>query len=147
MSEHEPNEEIRTILAKVLAHAGSRADALLDERERARIREELGPGDDLGQRVTAAIEAKLLAQERRLARAFARFDLDGDGVVTVEEIQEILGMDRLDAEAFVSQFDRDGDERVDYGEFLVASLVQQGFWSGAEAESWAREARPSRRGA
>lgn len=117
--------EVQAILARALAHARSKPDSFLSARERERL------ADDAA--IEAALDAKLRAQEQRLAKAFARFDLDGDGVVTVEEIQSILGLERTDAEAFVAQFDRDGDARVDYPEFLYASLAQQGFVVADEA--------------
>jgi hypothetical protein len=117
--EREMTPEVQEILAKALAVARTNAEAFLGARAYERL------DDDAA--LDAALEAKLEAEEQRLAKAFARFDLNGDGVVSVEEIQEILGLDRIDAEAFVAQFDRDGDERVDYQEFLLASFARQGL--------------------
>ena len=105
-------EEIRT---KALAAARAQPELLLGARASSSA--------DLDAALASALDATI----ERLSKSFSRFDLNGDGVVSVEEIQEILGLDRLDAEGFVAQFDRDGDEQVDYGEFLIASLAQRGL--------------------
>lgn len=115
----EMTPEVQAILARARAHALSNPNAFFSDRERERLANDTD--------IEAAIDAKLRVLEQRLAKAFERFDVDGDGVVTVEEIQSILGLERSDAEAFVAQFDRDGDACVDYQEFLLASLAQHGL--------------------
>lgn len=126
MSDRESSPEVQKILADALAHLRAKGDAALSTFERERVAEQAADGD-LEAATTAALRAKIDGQLGRLAKSFDRFDLDGDGVVTVDEVQQILGMGRTDAEGFVSQFDRDGDEQVDYGEFLIASFIRLGF--------------------
>lgn len=126
MSDRESSPEVQKILADALAHLRAKGDAALSTFERERVAEQAA-GGDLEAATTAALRAKIDGQLGRLAKSFDRFDLDGDGVVTVDEVQQILGMGRTDAEGFVSQFDRDGDEQVDYGEFLIASFIRLGF--------------------
>ncbi|EDM80179.1 hypothetical protein PPSIR1_36052 [Plesiocystis pacifica SIR-1] len=126
MSDRESSPEVQKILADALAHLRAKGDAALSTFERERVAEQAA-GGDLEAATAAALRAKIDGQLGRLAKSFDRFDLDGDGVVTVDEVQQILGMGRTDAEGFVSQFDRDGDEQVDYGEFLIASFIRLGF--------------------
>ncbi|GAA0945970.1 EF-hand domain-containing protein [Nonomuraea longicatena] len=55
---------------------------------------------------------------------FARFDSDGDGLITVEEIHRVnaalgtRGLDRNEIELFVRSADSDGDGRIGLEEFV-----------------------------
>mgnify|MGYP001446107217 CR=1 FL=1 len=72
-----------------------------------------------------------MADAREVARAeFERFDTDGDGLLTADEIRRAnealggLGASEAEIEAFIASADRDGDGRVGLDEF--AALVGGG---------------------
>lgn len=59
-----------------------------------------------------------------LKEAFGMFDIDGDGTVTLTELREVmrsLGQDPTDAELveMISSVDDNGDNEIDFEEFLV----------------------------
>jgi calcium-dependent protein kinase len=66
--------------------------------------------------------------------AFSVFDLDGDGKITLQELQkvlgnssvgEMLGADSSSMAELLRQVDRDGDGTIDFGEFM-AMMRDQG---------------------
>jgi len=65
-----------------------------------------------------ALNRKLMAKEERLYEAFLRFDLNGDGRVTLDEIGRALG-DPSKAKELIAEVDVDGDGTVSYDEFLL----------------------------
>ena len=68
--------------------------------------------------------------------AFARFDGEGSGSISLVHFEEVLGSLRTDTgtgitdllgshsnvRRFARHFDKDGDGRIDYGEFVKASI-------------------------
>ncbi|WP_157244331.1 EF-hand domain-containing protein [Nonomuraea typhae] len=56
---------------------------------------------------------------------FARFDTDGDGVITVEEIRQVnealgtKGLDRAEIELFIKSADKNGDGHIGLEEFVA----------------------------
>ncbi|MEU4573914.1 EF-hand domain-containing protein [Nonomuraea sp. ATR24] len=72
-----------------------------------------------------------MTDAREAAKAeFTRFDADGDGLLTAEEIRKAndalggLGASEAEIEAFIASADRDGDGRIGLEEF--AGLVGGG---------------------
>ncbi|MFG1944802.1 EF-hand domain-containing protein [Nonomuraea sp. NPDC048826] len=72
-----------------------------------------------------------MADAREAAKAeFERFDADGDGLLTADEIRQAnealggQGAAEAEIEAFISSADRDGDGRIALEEFV--SLVGGG---------------------
>ncbi|HLU74866.1 MAG TPA: EF-hand domain-containing protein [Nonomuraea sp.] len=72
-----------------------------------------------------------MADAREAAKAeFQRFDADGDGLLTADEIRKAnlalggLGATEAEIEAFIAAADRDGDGRITLDEF--AGLVGGG---------------------
>jgi calcium-dependent protein kinase len=72
-----------------------------------------------------AINRKLVAKEERLYEAFCKFDLNGDGRVTLEEIAKALG-DPSKAKELIAEVDVDGDGTVSYDEFLLLWKSKEG---------------------
>ncbi|WP_327086198.1 EF-hand domain-containing protein [Nonomuraea sp. NBC_01738] len=56
---------------------------------------------------------------------FARFDTDGDGVITAEEVRKVNealgdhGLTAAEIEQFIESGDRDGDGRIGLEEFVA----------------------------
>jgi len=65
-----------------------------------------------------ALSRKLVAKEERLYEAFCKFDQNGDGRVTLDEIGRVLG-DQSKAKELLAEVDVDGDGTVSYDEFLL----------------------------
>mmetsp|Transcript_11872 Transcript_11872/g.13690 ORF Transcript_11872/g.13690 Transcript_11872/m.13690 type:complete len:314 (-) Transcript_11872:25-966(-) len=68
------------------------------------------------------------AQKAEQKLAFDQLDLNGDGQITVEEFLEVLGSlgdpwKRKVSVEILKKIDKDGDEKVDYDEFLQAISV------------------------
>jgi len=68
----------------------------------------------------AAVEVEVSAEE--LQEAFKLFDIDGDGLVTIEELKKIIekvggNMTEAEAAVLIKEADKDGNEGVDYSEF------------------------------
>jgi calcium-dependent protein kinase len=64
------------------------------------------------------VQRKLNEKEERLWVAFRKLDLNGDGRVTKEEIEKVLGPKSHAAE-LIAEADVDGDGTVDYDEFIA----------------------------
>ncbi len=54
---------------------------------------------------------------RSLWEAFRKFDLDGDGKITIDEIEKVLGTGS-NAKELIAEIDKNGDGSVDYDEFI-----------------------------
>lgn len=67
------------------------------------------------------MQRKLAAKEERIWEAFQRLDLDGDGRVTLAEIETVMKANSSDARKFIAEVDKDGDGCVSYDEFIVSS--------------------------
>jgi calcium-dependent protein kinase len=66
----------------------------------------------------ASVQRKLAAKEERLWNAFCQFDVDGDGVVTLAEIEKVLGAGDSEVKEMIAEIDKNGDGKIDYDEFL-----------------------------
>ena len=69
-----------------------------------------------------------------LREAFAKFDADGNGFLTPDELVGIFTrpgggnpMTEAQARAFVQEHDRNGDGRLDLDEFVAAMVGLEGF--------------------
>jgi len=72
--------------------------------------------------IAAALEAQGQLDEDRIAEAFDRFDCDGSGVISKENMLEFLGetgVNSVDIEKIVGGPDLDSDGEVSYKEFLA----------------------------
>lgn len=65
------------------------------------------------------VQRKLNAKEERIWEAFQRLDLDGDGKVTLAEIETVLKANKQDAKKFIAEVDQDNDGCVSYEEFIT----------------------------
>merc|ERR1712244_21948 len=62
------------------------------------------------------------ASEAELKEAFKLFDIDGDGVITIEELSSLVSkvggdMSQADATALIKAADKDGNMGIDFSEF------------------------------
>eukprot|EP00352_Strombidinopsis_acuminata_P004002 CAMPEP_0176397868 /NCGR_PEP_ID=MMETSP0126-20121128/45466_1 /TAXON_ID=141414 ORGANISM="Strombidinopsis acuminatum, Strain SPMC142" /NCGR_SAMPLE_ID=MMETSP0126 /ASSEMBLY_ACC=CAM_ASM_000229 /LENGTH=408 /DNA_ID=CAMNT_0017772431 /DNA_START=230 /DNA_END=1456 /DNA_ORIENTATION=- len=78
---------------------------------------------DYSEFVVAAMNEKTLVTNERLAAAFKMFDKDGSGIITSDEIKEVLGFGNdLTSEAvdkIVKQVDENGDGEISFEEFVT----------------------------
>jgi len=66
--------------------------------------------------LAASLDKQIYTQEDACWSAFRVFDRDGDGKISMEELQHVLKNDPSLAEA-LQQYDRDGDGSIDFEEF------------------------------
>ncbi|XP_074657220.1 neo-calmodulin-like [Tubulanus polymorphus] len=67
---------------------------------------------------------------KKLREAFNRFDKDGDGKISIEELKSLmktLGHDPTDEELqkFMSAFDKDGNNSIEFKEFIDMMLRRE----------------------
>lgn len=71
---------------------------------------------------------KLPAPAPELLRSFRAFDLDGDGYVDASELNAMFASvgieDPTTVDELVAELDRDGDGRVDLGEFMQMASAE-----------------------
>ena len=95
-----------------------------------------GSGEvDYEEFLAATLAVNKLKNESNLERAFAYFDKDDSGFITVDELMSVvkefkLG-DQMDVKQILSDADRDGDGKIDYDEFL-AMMRDKGNFSGRQ---------------
>jgi len=75
--------------------------------------------------IAAALDARHFSEEGACWAAFAKFDLDGNGKISKEELQQVLcqdGLEELFGQTSLKQImlesDKDGDGEIDFQEFL-----------------------------
>lgn len=74
--------------------------------------------------VVAATNSSALTSQEKLHAAFKMFDKDGSGIISAEEIREVLcfgGTNSLSAEAvdvIIKQVDENGDGEIQFEEFV-----------------------------
>merc|ERR1712212_1211655 len=76
------------------------------------------------------------ASEAELREAFKLFDIDGDGVITIEELSSLVSkvggdMSNADATALIKAADKDGNMGIDFSEF---AKLWEALHGEAEAE-------------
>jgi len=78
---------------------------------------------DYSEFVVAAMNEKNLVTNERLAAAFKMFDKDGSGIISSDEIKEVLGFGNdLTAEAvdkIIKEVDKNGDGEISFEEFVT----------------------------
>lgn len=78
---------------------------------------------DYSEFVVAAMNERTLITNERLAAAFKMFDKDGSGIISSDEIKEVLGFGNdLTAEAvdkIVKEVDKNGDGEISFEEFVT----------------------------
>ena len=67
--------------------------------------------------VAAAMKRDIFEQEEKLHAAFQHFDVDGDGMLSAEDLKQHLG-DRGDISAMIKRLDVDGNGKLDMAEFI-----------------------------
>jgi len=80
-------------------------------------------GGNLGQQLREAVERATEGDEGRIMEVFRKFDADGDGTISKEELMAVMSevcshWTEEDVETLVSQADRNGDGVIDFSEFL-----------------------------
>jgi len=73
------------------------------------------------------VQRKLNAKEERLWNAFCKLDLNNDGRITKDEVEQVLNA--KDAKELIAEVDINGDGTIDYEEFIK-------MWSSKEAEEF-----------
>ena len=85
--------------------------------------------------LVAALDRKLLEHQKNIWWAFCKYDLDGDGRITAEEMRAVLGTEtRESVEAMISEFDVNGDGFIDYSEFMMCVGLLTGGAAGRPAQ-------------
>ncbi|PON75231.1 Parvalbumin [Parasponia andersonii] len=82
---------------------------------------------DYGEFIAATVHLNKLEREEHLIAAFRKFDKDGNGYITVDEIQQACAehnMADVFFEDIIREVDQDNDGRIDYGEFVA--MMQKG---------------------
>merc|ERR1712151_398617 len=79
---------------------------------------------DYSEFVAATLEQKIYMQRDVLWTAFRTFDLDGDGGITKEELQQVLNQGNVGetlgsnkVQKMITEFDVNGDGVIDFEEF------------------------------
>lgn len=74
--------------------------------------------------ISVVVQRKMSNKEERIWEAFCRFDLNGDGLISREELQQIFsGEDNVDE--LIESVDQNKDGCVDYDEFLAMWRVKE----------------------
>jgi calcium-dependent protein kinase len=75
--------------------------------------------------IAATLDSKAVLEERALWDAFSRFDLDGNGKISKDELKTVLSQDGLEdifrqttLKQIMTECDQDGDGEIDFQEFL-----------------------------
>merc|ERR1712121_285308 len=83
--------------------------------------------------VPKIINNQTMADSVELKEAFKLFDMDGDGIITIDELKKLVekvggNMTEGEARGLIHQADKDGNEGIDYSEFskLWAALKGEG---------------------
>jgi Ca2+-binding EF-hand superfamily protein len=115
-------EELNTVLARMAADGTPGASKT---GEQVRNLMALGDIDNDGtlsfkELLAHASSRKLIAKEERLRSLFELIDEDGNGRITLEEIDKLTHgqIPRAELESMIAEVDRDNDQTLDYDEFV-----------------------------
>ncbi|CAJ2676742.1 calcium-dependent protein kinase SK5 [Trifolium pratense] len=82
---------------------------------------------DYGEFIAATVHLNKLEREENLLSAFAYFDKDASGYITIDEIQQAckdFGLEDIHIDEIIKEIDQDNDGQIDYGEF--AAMMRKG---------------------
>lgn len=82
---------------------------------------------DYGEFLAATVHLNKLEREENLLSAFAFFDKDGSGFITIDELQQAcreFGLNDVHLDEMIKEIDQDNDGQIDYGEF--AAMMRKG---------------------
>ncbi|XP_057425494.1 calcium-dependent protein kinase 11-like [Lotus japonicus] len=82
---------------------------------------------DYGEFLAATMHLNKMEREENLIAAFAYFDKDGSGYITIDELQQAskdFGLGEVHLDEMIKEIDQDNDGRIDYGEFVA--MMKQG---------------------
>ncbi|KAL7131400.1 hypothetical protein ABFS83_12G000800 [Erythranthe nasuta] len=82
---------------------------------------------DYGEFIAATVHLNKLEREDNLVSAFAFFDKDGSGYITMDELVQAckeFGLSELNLDEMVREIDQNNDGQIDYGEF--AAMMRKG---------------------
>ncbi|EOX92804.1 hypothetical protein QUC31_003828 [Theobroma cacao] len=82
---------------------------------------------DYGEFLAATVHLNKLEREENLVSAFAFFDKDGSGYITIDELQQAckeFGLSDVHLDEMIKEIDQDNDGQIDYGEF--AAMMRTG---------------------
>ncbi|XP_060212326.1 calcium-dependent protein kinase SK5-like [Lycium barbarum] len=86
---------------------------------------------DYGEFIAATVHLNKLEREENLVSAFAFFDKDGSGYITIEELEQAckeFGLSELNLDEIIKDIDQDNDGQIDYGEF--SAMMRKGTGGG-----------------
>jgi len=103
-------------LMKSIGHSSEEAKSLLkmwDEDHDGVI--------DMDELKTGFAASQLGEQSKQeLQQAFKRFDVDGDGFVSAQEIEKMCSLDAKETKKLIAEVDKNGDGRISFQEWLDA---------------------------
>jgi len=103
-------------LMKSIGHSSEEAKSLLkmwDEDHDGVI--------DMDELKTGFASSQLGEQSKQeLQQAFKRFDVDGDGFVSAQEIEKMCSLDAKETKKLIAEVDKNGDGRISFQEWLDA---------------------------
>lgn len=77
---------------------------------------------DYGEFLAATLHLNKMEREENLVAAFAYFDKDGSGYITIDELQQAckdFGLGEVHLDDIIKEIDQDNDGRIDYAEFVA----------------------------
>ena len=76
--------------------------------------------------IAATLEQSLYTKEGNIRNAFKKFDLNGNGKISMDEIKQVLGaagvqidINEDEIQNMINEVDIDGDGELDFEEFLT----------------------------
>lgn len=122
-------KEFKNVLRDKLQVDPSEAEALFRELDTDSSHE-----IEYSEFLAAALQGHVKVHESILRRTFARFDRAGTGLISAEDLRNVLGdsFEAADVEELIQEVDTSGDGKIDYDEFLA-------YFHRAEAEEGVEE--------
>ncbi|KAI4346390.1 hypothetical protein L6164_007288 [Bauhinia variegata] len=77
---------------------------------------------EYGEFLAATLHLNKIEREENLVAAFAYFDKDGSGYITIDELQQAckdFGLVDVHLDEILKEIDQDNDGKIDYGEFVA----------------------------